>query len=232
VDEVTGSICKLSENKTKGETRAPTEVGTAPVVTFVPRFAPVIPKTDTPVVTKSPIMVPTFPPAEDGVPCKTAGHLHMDFGGDISSFGYAQENELSAKLQKALKLADGDLEVSRVTDADNTGSGAIVHPTKVQLNFKFHGADSIELGHQLEQDVAAGTFVPLPDFPLLRLEMEEIYCTQAPTRFPTFAPTPFPSATPTFSPTPSPTATPPPKKTETSSHAHAHLASHLCACHS
>ena len=51
------------------------------------------------------------------------------------------------------------------------GHGKIPHPTKVQLNYKFEGTESIEHGRELEKQVAAGTFKPLTDFPLLRLEV-------------------------------------------------------------
>lgn len=188
LDHVEGAICKLS-NHSSGKTKPPTGAPVSPV-TLPPRP----PATSVPVITM---------PPQTG-PCKPAGHLHMDFGGDIANFGDAQQKVITQKLTTVLQLTPGELQVTRRTDVDDQirhhgalGHGKIYHPTKVQLNFKFVGVKSIELGHQLEQDVAAGTFKPLPDFPLLRLEMEEIYCTEAPTALPTFAPTPVPSPTPT-----------------------------------
>ena len=75
--------------------------------------------------------------------------------------------------------------------------------TQVQLNFKFglgvageRGVESIDLGHELEKKWERGEFQPLPDFPLIRIEIEEIYCTAAPTDAPTIGATGSPSYVP------------------------------------
>ena len=102
----------------------------------------------------------------------------MDFGGDIAKFGDKQQDELTQNLMVALKLKANEIQATRHTDdwgAANTGAlghGKIYHPTKVTLNYKFEGKESIELSYRLEQDVAAGIFKPLKDFPLIRLEGE------------------------------------------------------------
>lgn len=156
-----------------------------------------------------PLETHTMPPvANKSAPCRPAGTLHLDFGGDIANFGAAQEALLTKMILLALKLKPDQLQVTRMTDADDTGSGKIVHPTKVRLNFKFEGSESIELGYKLENNVATGSFKPLADFPLLRLQMEEIYCTEAPTGVPSLPPTISPTLPPTAAPTVEPTATP------------------------
>ena len=75
--------------------------------------------------------------------------------------------------------------------------------TQVQLNFKFglgvageRGVESIDLGHELEKKWQRGEFQPLPDFPLIRIEIEEIYCTASPTDAPTIGATGSPSYVP------------------------------------
>jgi hypothetical protein len=158
---------------------------------------------------------PTPPTGAPQKPCNTSGHLHMDFGGDVASFGDAQEKELMTKLEAALGLAPGKIEVTRHTDTDKIdrnlgalGHGKIFHPTKVQLNFKFNGTQAIEHGYKLEKDVEKGLFQPLPDFPLLRLEMEEVYCTSAPSVAPSMPPTEWPTGKPTESPSKVPTESP------------------------
>jgi hypothetical protein len=149
----------------------------------------------------------------------------MDFGGDVGKFSDAEQNALHDKLCNALGLKKDDLKVTRhaVDEAGlnlgAVGHGKIWHPTKVQLNFRFVGTDAIEHGYQLERQVESGKFVLggiLKPFPLLRLQMEEIYCTKAPTGQPTISPsnrntavpTEYPTAEPTITPTSVPTATP------------------------
>jgi hypothetical protein len=149
----------------------------------------------------------------------------MDFGGDIAQFGDAEQATLHEKLANALGLKLSDLKVTRhaVDEAGlnlgAVGHGHLWHPTKVQLNFRFVGTDAIEHGRQLEQDVENGKFVldgPLKPFPLLRIEIEEIYCTSAPTAAPTVktnapvtpVPTEEPTANPTHVPTENPTVEP------------------------
>jgi hypothetical protein len=141
----------------------------------------------------------------------------MDFGGDIAEFSDKEQSALHAALAKRLGLSLKDLSVTRHA-ADQSGlnygalgHGKIFHPTKVQLNFRFVGTHAIEHGYKLEKEVASGTFSlsgTLDRFPLLRLEMEEIYCTKAPTAEPTDAPTNAPSFAPTVSPTQKPSASP------------------------
>jgi hypothetical protein len=157
----------------------------------------------------------TFPPKAKAGPCKNAGLLHMDFGGDVAKFSDAEQNELHAKLSKALGLNSTQLKVTRHAVDDgglNYGAaGKLWHPTKVQINFRFEGTDAIEHGYTLEKQVSAKKFVLdgiLKPFPLLRLEMEEIYCTQPPTSSPTSAPTAEPTAVPTQPPTAVPTVGP------------------------
>merc|ERR1719486_371963 len=138
----------------------------------------------------------------------------MDFGGDVQKFGDEQQAELTKKLEAALNLKESELVATRHTDTEKylltgaLGHGKIPHPTKVQLNYKFEGTESIEHGRELEKQVAAGPFKPLTDFPLLRLEMEEIYCTPAPTGAPTVAPSMPVTTTPTEEPTAEPTNVP------------------------
>jgi hypothetical protein len=166
---------------------------------------------------------PTIPPQTG--PCKNAGHLHLDFGGDVTKFSDREENSLHDKLCKALNLKKHELKVTRhaVDEAGlnlgAVGNGKLWHPTKVQLNFRFVGTDAIKHGYELERQVESGKFVLggiLKPFPLLRLQMEEIYCTKAPTGQPTISPTnrnthvptEFPTAEPTLNPTWIPTAKP------------------------
>ena len=87
-----------------------------------------------------PTTTTSSPMSNASKPCQPMGHLHCDFGGDVSKFGEAQQNELTKKLRVALNLTEGELMVTRHTDAEemlNTGAlghGKIFHPTKVQLH--------------------------------------------------------------------------------------------------
>jgi len=156
IGTITGAICKLSNPK--------------------PSSPPCPPKPKL-----------TMPPAHSGTPCRPWGHLHMDFGGDVAKFGDSQQAVLTTKLVAALKLSASHLKATRHSGSERfsktgaLGRGKLHHPTTVKLNFKFEGAKSIELGYKLEKSVATGSFRPLPDFPLIRLQMEEVYCTMAPT---------------------------------------------------
>jgi len=150
----------------------------------------------------------------------------MDFGGDVAKFSDAEQNQLHDKLSQALGLKKDELKVTRhaVDEAGlnlgAVGHGKIWHPTKVQINFRFVGTDAIEHGYALERQVEAGKFVLdgiLKPFPLLRLQMEEIYCTEAPTGAPTISPTNRNTAVPSEYPTVEPTQTPTTAPTETPS---------------
>jgi hypothetical protein len=137
----------------------------------------------------------------------------LDFGGDITNFGDPEQATLAAKIGAALNLKRSELQITRhMADEANLhygalGGGKIWHPTKVNLNIKFVGVKAIELGHQLETLWLTGQFQPLPNFPLLRIEIEEIYCTDAPvvTAQPSL---PITTATPSEQPTSSPTERP------------------------
>merc|ERR1719440_1952900 len=62
--------------------------------------------------------VPTMPPKTG--PCVPAGHLHMDFGGDIANFGDTQQHTLNDKLQAELGLKPGELQITRhLADENN-----------------------------------------------------------------------------------------------------------------
>ncbi len=108
-------------------------------------------------------MVPTLPP-NDG-PCTPAGHLHMDFGGDVSQFGDAQQAALTAKIAAALGIKPAELAITRhAVDEQglNTGAlgaGRIWHPTKVNVNFKFVGTTAITNGYTLELKVTLSSSV-------------------------------------------------------------------------
>jgi len=161
----------------------------APSYLVLPTFAPVVtePTPATVVTTTS-----------NGV-CVPGGALHIQFGGDLQDFGDAQKTKLTTALENALSIKAKDLSVESSQPA---GSKA------VQVLVKFNGKDSIKLGFALEAKVEQGQFQPLDRFPLTRLYMEEIFCTDAPTYAPTNTPTLDPTALPTDAPTQGPTATP------------------------
>jgi hypothetical protein len=168
-----------------------------------------------PRIPSMPPRIPTMPPHKG--PCKNAGHLHMDFGGDMRKFGDKEQHQLHSYIANALSMKRQDLKVTRhLVDEFGlnhgaVGHGHIFHPTKVNINFRFVGTDAIKHGYELERKVEQGTFKLtgiLSPFPLLRLEMEEIYCTSTPTSGPTSTHTARPTVTPTEKPTAKPTVKP------------------------
>ena len=250
-------VTSRTQTRTTATTRAPTAEA---VITMVEP-----PADET-------LVMPTLPPQTG--PCFDAGHLHLDFGGDVAHFGDAEQRTIHDRIAQALHLMPSQIQVTRHTVNEaglNYGAlygGRIWHPTKVQpalspesvgdraprsrtctcphipqthtlthtpthhalladalvtqvqLNFKFglgvageRGVESIDLGHELEKKWERGEFQPLPDFPLIRIEIEEIYCTGAPTNGPT---TDSPTAIPTHEPTDEPSMTPTETPTTTS----------------
>ena len=161
----------------------------APSYLVLPTFAPVITVPTTPTVVTT---------TANGV-CVPGGALHIQFGGDLANFGDTQKATLTTALEAALTLKAKDLNV----ETTQAASGNVV-----QVLVKFNGKDSIKYGFALEAAVEKGQFQPLPNFPLTRLYMEEIFCTDAPTHAPTNAPTQDPTEHPTTAPTATPTATP------------------------
>ena len=238
-----------TQSPTFEPTVTPTEVPTEmPTLEHVwGTEAPVVDVTSSPrrrgsSITASPIdeimadtLAPTLPwerstLAPHAGPCTPAGHLHLDFGGDIANFGDPEQAALASKIGAALNLKLSELQITRhMADEANLhygalGGGKIWHPTKVNLNINFVGVKAIELGHQLETLWLTGQFQPLPSFPLLRIEIEEIYCTEAPivTAQPsvpitTASPTEGPTSSPTQSPTEAPTTVSPTTTNEPSS---------------
>jgi len=140
--------------------------------------------------------------------------LLMQMHTQIVHSGFKEvENQLQAALAAELHLSLSDLTPSTQI------TGNEYHTT-----FLFKGLEAIALGHKLETAVLANKFDPLPDHPIHRLFMEEIFSCGAhavgATHFrnappvtwllpdPTAHPSPAPSAAPSFVPTPTPTHTP------------------------
>jgi hypothetical protein len=104
-------------------------VVTPPVVTAAPTYATNAPATEV-------VVLPTLPP-QNGA-CSNAGHLHLDFGGDIAHFGDAEQKTIHDRIAQALNLKPGQIQVTRHTVNEaglNYGAlygGRIWHPTKVQ----------------------------------------------------------------------------------------------------
>jgi hypothetical protein len=127
------------------------------------------------------------------------------------------EDTLQAAVAASLKLDLNELEALTPRGAHN----------EFHTTFLFKKPEAIAKGYELEKALLANEFNPLPDYPIHRLYMEEVFSCGAhalgATHLcdwtndgnvtylipdPTAPPTPAPSATPTFVPTPSPTHTP------------------------
>merc|ERR1711998_144828 len=70
--------------------------------------------------------------------CKPAGHLQIDFGGDVVKFTDSEQAQLHTMVAQALGLSDADLQVTR-HQVDAT----------VNIKFKFGGRDPVEHGYAL-----------------------------------------------------------------------------------
>jgi hypothetical protein len=69
--------------------------------------APPTIKTSAPV----PAVAPQWTTSAPVAGCFDAGHLHLDFGGDIAHFGDAEVSILKSKIAVALKIPESKLQV-------------------------------------------------------------------------------------------------------------------------
>jgi hypothetical protein len=104
---------------------------------------------------KSPAAAPAAAPAQGSTPVAPA----------TKGFSKAIETKIQAAAAKELKLSIAQLAVSSYPMPDG-----IMH---TELRFK--GEQSILLGYKLERSVLANQFNPVPDYPIHRLYMEEIF---------------------------------------------------------
>merc|ERR1711988_1256155 len=153
-----------------------------PTTTDVPSYEP------TPTPSEPPTQVPSNVPittAPSG--CATsAARLHITFKGLAETSRRLLVAIVTAELAsitlqhalaKELGLAPEELEM---LDVEKTGAGGktlkIVAMFSKDTSSRFE--EAIKLGYALEQQVLSGAFNPLPNFPIHRLVMEEIFHCQ------------------------------------------------------
>merc|ERR1711998_226943 len=161
----------------------PTRIPTADP-TAEPTVTPTEPPTTAPtalptfVPTSAPTELPTFSPSEAPTGCKVrAAKMHILFKENGAVAGRrllmamsvqafkTHEIQLQAAVARQLHLSMTQLAIKSYQQANS-----IWH---TELRFK--GLEAIELGYQLEKAVLANQFNPIPQYPIHRLYMEEIF---------------------------------------------------------
>jgi len=235
-----------TEEPTVQPTEEPTVEPTAeptPVPTSVPTPLPSVEPTEEPTYvptvepTPAPTELPTVEPTEAPTGCLVrAAKMHVLFKSNMVT-----RRLLMAIQYQSFQAVEDTLHQAVAAELNIPLDKLKVHSTEstsgeIHVQFLFKGLEAITHGYELEKAVLANQFNPLPDYPIHRLYMEEVFNCGAhavgathpydgtndngvkfslpdsgwhiPTHPPSVEPTAVPTTTPTEFPTPSPTQTP------------------------